>query len=189
MTNAFDAFLYKLINQTLVSKSMDWVMVSFSDKTFWIPFYCVVIWFMARQLGKKTLLVLLFTGLSVLFSDRFTSGLMKPVFKRIRPCHLTELSPRLPEGIYCSDSGSMASSHAANHFAVAIFMILLFRGGKQSRAQVAFWLIWASAISYSRVYCGVHYPTDVLAGAAVGAVFGAACFKLYTMVLKRTQWQ
>lgn len=189
MINAFDAYVYRLINQTLVNSSMDYLMVSFSDKTFWIPFYCVVVWFMSRQYGKKTILILLFAGLSVLLSDRFTSGVLKPGFNRVRPCHIVELSPRLPEGIYCSNSGSMASSHAANHFAVAIFIILLFRDQKNVRLNTVFWLIWAAAIGYSRVYCGVHYPTDVLVGSGIGACIGACMFFIYTKVLKRIKWQ
>jgi len=187
MTNAFDVYFYQLINQDLSSPVLDFLMVKFSDKFFWIPFYCVIIWMLSRQYKQKTLLILLCLGLSVLASDRITSGVMKPYFERVRPCHEAALKPRLPEGIYCSDTGSMASSHAANHFAVAVFMLLLY--GLSRKGNVAFWLIWASAVAYSRVYCGVHYPTDVLVGALTGAAMGAATYWIYLKSESRIQWK
>jgi undecaprenyl-diphosphatase len=186
MINSFDAELYKLINQTLTNGVLDFLMVKFSDKYFWIPFYCILIWLISKQFGKKTLLILLFVGLSVLLSDRFTSGVMKPEFDRVRPCHEASLTPRQIEGVYCSNTGSMASSHAANHFAIAVFMIFLFGAGKVT--NTIFWLIWASAVAYSRVYCGVHYPTDVIVGGAIGAVLGRFCYYLYLKSLKKVKW-
>ncbi len=185
--NGFDTYFYKLINQQLVSDTMDFLMLKFSDKFFWIPFYCVVIWMLARTYKKKTLLILLCLGISIVASDRTTSGFMKPFFGRQRPCHEESLNPRLIDGVHCSETGSMASSHAANHFAVALFMSLLY--GLKRRANVAFWLIWASAVAYSRVYLGVHYPTDVLAGSAVGAVYAYLTYKFYLFLLKKSKWE
>lgn len=175
--NGFDTYLYKLINQQWVHEELDTLMLYFSDKFFWIPFYCIVIWMLSRQLGKRMWPVLLGLILSVVAADRITSGVMKPLIGRTRPCHEVSLTPRVIEGVNCSDTGSMASSHAANHFAIAIFMILIY--GFSARTNLVFWLLWASVVAYSRVYLGVHYPTDIMAGALVGALCGWAAYKLY----------
>jgi undecaprenyl-diphosphatase len=187
MSNAFDTFLYHLINQRLTSGWMDFLMVNASDKLTWIPLYMVMIWMLIKKFGKKTLLILLFMIVAVFIADRFTSGVLKPGIGRVRPCHEAFLTPRLPEGVYCSDTGGMASSHAANHFAVALMMILLYGVGQ--KAHTAFWLFWAALISYSRVYCGVHYPTDVLVGALIGILVAYLCFWGYKKTIRKLKWE
>lgn len=184
MTLNIDTALYKLINQQLTAEWLDFLMVKFSDKFFWIPFYCIVIFFMSKSHGKKTIILILFWGLSILFADRLTSGLMKPWIKRERPCHVAELSPRVIDP--CNNTGSMPSSHAANHFAIALLMIG-FYGFKKDKNSL-FWLLWAAAIAYSRVYCGVHYPSDVLVGGIIGAAIGLACYYGYQLTIKKLKW-
>ena len=186
MSNAFDAYFYQLINQKLCADWLDLVMLRFSDKLFWTPLYALCIYFMVKEFGKKTWLILLFLLISVAASDRFTSGFMKPYFARVRPCHELSLTPRIPEGVSCSETGSMASSHAANHFAFAIFMVLLY--GFKKRSNTIFWLLWASVIGYSRVYNGVHYPTDVIVGGLIGAALAFLSFQLYKWSLIKLKW-
>lgn len=187
MINSFDFKLYKLINQSWTNDSLDFLMFQFSDKYFWIPFYCVILWMLSRQYGKKMWLIVLGLAFAAAASDRFTSGVMKPYFNRTRPCHEQSLTPRIIDNVHCSDTGSMASSHAANHFAIAIFMISLY--GWKRYSNVAFWLLWAAAVAYSRVYLGVHYPSDVIVGAWVGSALGFLSFFLYNKVNNKIEWK
>ncbi len=184
MNNAFDSFFYHLINQVLTNSVLDYLMVKFSDKFFWIPLYILMIILIVKKYGKLSLLIIFCLGLTVLLADRITSGWIKPMIKRERPCHVAALHPRVLDP--CNDTGSMPSSHAANHFGIGVFFILLY--GFKRKKLVIFWLAWAIAIAYSRVYCGVHYPTDVIVGGTIGAIIGWSCFKLYELSKKQLRW-
>lgn len=73
-------------------------------------------------------------------------------------------------GGYRGGSYGFPSCHAANSFALASFLILLFANRKLS----LFIFVWAVLNSYSRVYLGVHYPGDLLVGAIIGTAAGLA---------------
>lgn len=187
MSNAFDTYFYHLINQRLATYWLDPAMELVSNKYFWIPFYAFLTYLLARQFGRKAWLIVMYMFLAILLSDRTTSGFMKPLINRTRPCHEAYLTPRHVEGVGCSDTGSMASSHAANHFAVALFMISLY--GISKRRSTVFWITWAGLVAYSRVYLGVHYPTDVIVGALVGVIYGVATFRLYKLSVTKLRWE
>jgi undecaprenyl-diphosphatase len=70
------------------------------------------------------------------------------------------------------------SSHAANSFALASFTILIIRNKYYS----VFIILWASLVSYSRIYLGVHYPGDILGGAILGIVLGFIVYRLLVLI-------
>ena len=72
--------------------------------------------------------------------------------------------------VSCGGGYSFPSSHAANHFALAVFLIGIFgfAGQWQQKALLA----WAGLIAFSQVYVGVHYPLDVICGAILGVLAG-----------------
>jgi undecaprenyl-diphosphatase len=80
----------------------------------------------------------------------------------------------------------MASSHAANHFALSVFLILLFQVKGWMRGLL---LTWASLVAYSRVYLGVHYPSDVIVGAGVGTLIAFLIYQVYFKFLQSRQWE
>ncbi|MBY0426077.1 MAG: phosphatase PAP2 family protein, partial [Cytophagales bacterium] len=98
-------------------------MIFASDKNSWIPLYVIVIGYIFYNFKWKGIIITVLLVMSVVASDQFSSGLLKPTVKRLRPCHDPILSHLvyLPNN-YCGGQFGFVSSHAANHFAIATFL-------------------------------------------------------------------
>lgn len=143
-----------------------------SEKAY-LFFLPVFLWFFYKD-RKKTLIVLLLAVLSLLLSD-WIGNTLKYYFERIRPCNVLD-GVRVLMG--CSHSFSMPSNHAANAFAFAIPFFILFK----NRLRFVFISV-ALFVALSRVYVGVHYPSDVLVGALIGSAFAISVIWLYNWTL------
>ena len=118
----------------------------------------------------------------ILISDQ-SANIFKDSFQRLRPCHdeLIKDSVRLvKEG--CGGKYGFFSAHASNSFSLAVFFGLLFKDF--SKYPIYFTLIFASLISYSRVYLGVHYPLDIIFGALFGMINGLVIYSVHERILK-----
>jgi len=154
---------------------MFWV----SHKFFWIPLYAFFFYLSWKHYGKKVWLVALAAVLVIVLADQISVHAFKNVFLRYRPYHnlLIQSKVHLNDG-----RGGMygfISSHAANTFALAMFLFLLFRS--KIKYFGIFIFIWATFVSYSRIYNGVHYPADVICGAIVGMGIGVVVYKLFRL--------
>lgn len=158
-TPFFDAFFYLI-----------------TSKTLWLPLYAVLLWMIFRKQGGRGLMTVVVVGLVVLAADQVTSGLMKPLFERLRPTHddVLQYLVHTVNG-YRGGAFGFASSHAANTFAIASFFILVVRRWSLSIALS----LWALANSYGRVYQGVHFLGDVVVGALIGVAIGRLFYELY----------
>jgi undecaprenyl-diphosphatase len=121
--------------------------------------------------------MLLFIALLITLSDQGSVQLFKNVFHRPRPCHATDLQLVVHTVEKCGGPYGFISSHAANSFALAWFISFLLKGYVKRISLIMFG--WASLIIYSRVYLGVHYPGDVIAGALYGMLVGWLVQLLY----------
>jgi undecaprenyl-diphosphatase len=156
-------------------------MYWFSHKLFWVPLYLFFFFLAYKQVGKRVWLVALSAALLILLSDQISVHAFKSVFLRLRPCHnlLIQAKVHLLNG-HCGGAYGFVSSHAANTFALAMFLSLFFRSRFKYFGFLIF--LWASLVAYSRIYSGVHYPADVAVGAIVGMGIGVAVFKIYVFV-------
>ena len=170
-----DRHLFLLLNG-LHSPFWDKVMWFASGKVQWLPLYLILAGWLIYRFRWRAVLVFIFTALLITASDQVSVKLFKEVFQRLRPCRDEEIMKvvHLVRG-YCGGMYGFVSNHAANTFALASFTALLFR----RRAYTVFIYAWALFVSYSRIYMGVHYPGDVIAGAVLGDMLGLMVFWLY----------
>ena len=118
----------------------------------------------------------------ILISDQ-SANIFKDSFQRLRPCYdeLIKDSVRLvKEG--CGGKYGFFSAHASNSFSFAVFFGHLFKNF--SKYPIYFTLIFASLISYSRVYLGVHYPLDIIFGALFGMINGLVIYSVHERILE-----
>lgn len=150
---------------------LDPVMVSITAMWVWIPLYALLLFMVFKQYDKRGWWILLAVALVILCSDQLSAHVCKPLFHRLRPCFNPELEGlvHLPKGLPGGRYG-FVSSHAANTFAIATFLTAVLRKQWCWIGWVLF--AWAFISSYSRIYVGVHYPGDILCGAALGILIG-----------------
>ena len=131
---------------------------------------------------EMSLSIVVFVALTVLLADQISATLIKPLVGRLRPTHEPSLVGQIQivRG-YVGGLYSFPSSHAANTFAVATFLSLLVHYWRMT--MLCF--LWAVMCSYSRVYLGVHYPSDILCGAVLGVLTGALTYYLYRLTVKK----
>lgn len=160
----------------------DGIMYFASAKLSWIPFYLALLAILFWKQGKKTWLFLLFIALTIALADLSSVYLFKNVVQRLRPCHdpLLEGLVHLVRG-HCGGLYGFISSHAANSFSLAMILSLFYRNKWWALVLFA----WAAFVSYSRIYLGVHYPGDVMAGASWGVLCGWGIYTLYMWIQKK----
>lgn len=165
-TQDHDLFLY-LNNLGQSEFDAFWIFVS--GKWSWIPLYAWFLYLLYKNYSLKKLgLILVFLALGILVSDQL-SNVFKYGFERLRPCHDEALihSMRIVE---CGGRYGFFSSHASNSFVLASFLSSLL--GRYYKLLPCFFYAWAMLVAYSRIYLGVHFPTDILVGMFFGILIG-----------------
>lgn len=180
--NTIDTQVFLALNG-LHAPYFDAFMKLFTGKWIWVPMYAAVLFAVVRNYRwRQTLAVLVCVALAITIADQVCATLIRPEVCRLRPSNpenpLSEMVHIV--GGYRGGSYGFPSCHAANSFALASFLTLLFANRKLS----LFIFAWAVLNSYSRVYLGVHYPGDLL----VGAIIGTAA-RVWLWLLPPAMWQ
>lgn len=165
---ALDLDALNWINHSLGRPWFDsfWVMVT-TVRTYILPGASGLGFLLARG-GKRGRAVLIAVALSVLSADALSSRAIKPLVGRIRPCN-TVSGLRLPDGT--RGTLSFPSSHATNSAAVATVVSNAFP------ATMPYCAAMVLLVGFSRVYLGLHYPSDVLGGYLIGVLIGLLCWR------------
>ncbi|SDJ79721.1 undecaprenyl-diphosphatase [Catalinimonas alkaloidigena] len=162
---------------------LDVVMYWVSDRWIWIPFYLWLIYLIFRTYGRQGWVLLLGLVVATALADRISSGFFKPYFERLRPCHDPLLADRVHLlQAHCGGTYGFISSHAANTFALATYLWLAWRKKIPASALL---FAWATLVSYSRIYAGVHFPLDVLTGGLLGVGLAFLCFRSVAWIEER----
>ena len=159
-----------------------WILVS--EKWFWIPLYIIFLYFLFKNFNRKSFLyILLFIALGITASDQI-ANIFKFGFERLRPCHDPSLEGLIRE-VKCGGQFGFYSSHASNTFFIATLMSILLK--KTHRYLPYFLFFWATLVSYSRIYLGVHFPMDIFMGALMGFFLGGFFATLSLKVIYKRQ--
>lgn len=156
----------------------DILMSLISGKLTWLPLYLIILFefYRRHKFSRQLLAVLVTVGVTFFLTDFCCSHVIRPFFMRLRPVCLENPIHTMVHAVegYRNKSYGFPSCHASNTFGLATVCWLFLRNRWNTIALFS----WATAVCYSRVYIGVHYPGDVLCGAIIGFIIGVCMYYL-----------
>jgi undecaprenyl-diphosphatase len=172
-----DRTIFLFFNMQAANPVTDFIMpLATSDAILRFIYAVAVLWLLWKG-DRQTRWLVLFSALTLAITDQASAHWLKPMFARPRPCHTLPIETiRLL--VDCGSGFSMPSSHAANAFGQAMLFGMMF-------VRARWWLLaLAVIIALSRVFVGVHYPSDIIAGSVVGMFTGTIVFVAYRRVMQ-----
>ncbi|TWO32507.1 phosphatase PAP2 family protein [Seonamhaeicola sediminis] len=178
----YDTELFLYLNN-LGNNTWDWLWLLITDKLTFIPLYALLLFLLYKKYGWKALIVfIIVVALMITFTDQITN-VFKRGFERPRPCREANLIEQMRFiAVRCGKYGFF-SGHSSNSMAAAIFAGLLLKPFYKNAVFIL--LLWSAIVAYSRIYVGVHYPTDIVCGLTFGAISGFMFYKLSKVLLKK----
>ncbi|MCP4231707.1 MAG: phosphatase PAP2 family protein [bacterium] len=176
-----DVILFRFVNQSLSCDMLDWLVYFASDRYFLYLIILLSAVYLYRKYGPRSLIVVVIAIIAVSASDFTGFRFIRPLFSRARPCLIPEANaiPLLGR----NTSYSMPSLHAASAFGFATVVWFYYRKVGWALAGAAL------LIGFCRVYGGVHWPSDILAGALLGCSIACLAFgftELTLYIIRRT---
>ena len=185
--NDFDHKLFYKINGEWHNSFFDSFFPFTRESFFWTPLYFFLALFVIINFKKYGWLWVLFLLLNVAVSDYVNSSLIKEIWFRLRPCRDPAVADHLRFLVkYCPGSSSFTSSHAANHFAAAMFIFATLKH-YVNRKWLLLIFLWALIPCYAQLYVGVHFPTDILGGIFAGLILGYLVAYIFNRVVLKKE--
>ena len=157
---------------------LDQIVWLLSSGLTWVPLYLALFYIVMRnnETMSQIGLVVLMAILCIFFSDGLVDGIIKPLVARWRPSNdpVIKYPIEVVNNMRLKDF-SFCSAHAANTMSLAVFFSLLIR----SRLMTFTLVFWSLLNCWTRLYLGVHYPSDILCGLVLGVVVGILVYLLY----------
>ena len=182
-----DVVLFRFCNQTLANPVFDFIMppiTNWNQSAIGITVFVLIWLFIFIGGGKRGRIAAILLIPLIFISDQLSSSVIKEIVARPRPCHeingamiLSDMRLLVP----CGSGYSFPSSHAVNNFAFATFMTLFY-----NRIWYLFFS-YAGLMGFSRMSVGVHYPSDILGGAIIGAILALIIFILWKILSGKYQ--
>ena len=176
-----DSKLFLFLNNLGTTKfDAFWLSLSKIEANILMYLFLILLFFHIKKLSPKFLYIfylLFIIALMITITDQ-GANFFKDSFQRLRPCYNESISDSLrlvKEN--CGGKYGFFSAHASNSFSLAIFFGLLFKN--RIRYMIIITIVYASLISYSRIYLGVHFPIDIIVGSSFGIFVG---FIIYSFV-------
>ena len=157
-----------------------WVSLSKIEANILMYLFLICLFFYIQKSRLKfanILYLITVIAIMITITDQ-GANLFKDSFQRLRPCYNESIkdSLRLVKE-NCGGKYGFFSAHASNSFSLAIFFGLLFKN--RIRYIILITIVYASLISYSRIYLGVHFPIDIIIGSLFGLLIGFIMYSFF----------
>ncbi len=177
-----DLSILYFFNRTIASSFFDSFFSAITNVHYWYPVYAIASADLIYRFRRRGVWMVVAAMLVVAATDSLGNYIVKPMVNRSRPCRMLPSSEHIVSWVRLPDGGrgdpSFPSNHALNNFAIAAFFFTIWPRKK----KVAWLFAPALVISMGRIYEGLHYPSDVFGGAAIGIAVGILFGLLFTLL-------